>query len=69
MKRGWLKGDLRDVTDLKNSGCGHRNRSTGRNESVEEHEESSLGPSEFEVMVDVNVKETRVCHHKIGMLL
>ena len=57
------------IRDLKNSGCSHRNRSTGRNEPVEEHEESSLGPAEFEVMVDGNVKETRICHHKIGMLL
>ena len=71
MKRGWLKGDLRNVIHqrFENSGCSHRNRSTGRNEPVEEHEESSLGPAEFEVMVDGNVKETRICHHKIGMLL
>ena len=57
------------LTYMKNSGCSHRNRSTGRNEPVEEHEEASLGPAEFEVMVDGNVKETRICHHKIGMLL
>lgn len=64
-----MTSGMSHIRDFKNSGCSHRNRSTGRNEPVEEHEESSLGPAEFEVMVDGNVKETRICHHKIGMLL
>ena len=42
------------IRELKNGGCRHRDRSTGTNDPAGEHEESSSGPTEFEVMVDVN---------------
>lgn len=64
-----MTSGMSHIRELKNGGCRHRSRSIGTNDPAGEHEESSSGPTEFEVMVDVNVKETRICHRQIGVPL
>ena len=57
------------IRDVKTRGCWQRKRPTGRNEPATEPEESCLGPVEFGVMANANVKETRLCHPQTGMPL